>query len=284
MRKTIQKSDSKKNVNAWRPNSPSILSEIFMSAGPRKNSSDDTELGEDVVGISSGFNRTFFWLMDGTSESSSVGSSTEEDEQEINYVFSSRLLAQELSYFFQQNCEKERIAKLVTSAIRVIKIKWLEELNKLPEQKRTDISDYLSKGLNIRCSSTLVFGYFSSAGELQYVNYGDSNVIPISNAKHLNIPILEPTANRIILQLSIKNGLFDIESNNIDDIEEHLYFVRNIRIVYVFSDGIGKLMQSRLKSSLGNNEALVRAVMAKAPHKTYDDKSLIILKRKLIGR
>jgi hypothetical protein len=271
-------------VNARRLNSSSILSEIFMSAGPRKNLSDDTELGEDVAGISSAYDRTFFWLMDGTSESSSVNSNVGDDEKEINYIFSSRLLAQELSYFFQRNCGKERIAKLVILAIQKIRIKWLEELNKLPEQKRIDISAYLSKGLNIRCSSTLVFGYMNSSGELHYVNYGDSNVIPLSNTKDLNISISESTANRIILQLIIKNGEFDILSNNMDDIEEHLHFARNVRIAYIFSDGIGKLMQSRLRSSLGNNEELVRAVMAKAPHKTYDDTSIIILKRKHIGR
>ena len=265
----------------WRRSSI-IHSEILISAGPRKTSSDDTELGEDVAGVVSTPNRTFFWLLDGTSESGSIAGKNEKEE--ISHIFSSRLLAQDLSYFIQNNCNKERLGALVLSGVELIKSKWLEEIRRLPDPKKDELREFLGRGLNIRCSSTVIVGHFSSDGNLHYLNYGDSNIISPGISRDSSLTEDHSSASRIILQLIIQQGEFEIVSNKLNDLVNHTHFKRGVNVAYVFSDGVGKLMQSRLKSSVGKNEKLVRAVMARAPHKTYDDKSLIILKRKQISK
>lgn len=265
----------------WRRSSI-IHSEILISAGPRKTSSDDTELGEDVAGVVSTPNRTFFWLLDGTSESGSIAGKN--DKEEVSHIFSSRLLAQDLSYFIQNNCNKERLGALILSGVELIKSKWLEEIRRLPDPKKDELREFLARGLNIRCSSTVIVGHFSSDGNLHYLNYGDSNVISPGISGDSSLTEDNSSASRIILQLIIQQGEFEIVSNNLNDLVNHTHFKRGVSVAYVFSDGVGKLMQSRLKSSMGKNEKLVRAVMARAPHKTYDDKSLIILKRKQISK
>lgn len=109
-----------------------INSSILMSAAPRKDKdSQDTELGEDTSGIMNSPFGTFFWVLDGTSDSPSIVESVKKDvntqiknnheceqvdkdnintptdiskseqidivEKQQKHIFSSRILAQSLS-------------------------------------------------------------------------------------------------------------------------------------------------------------------------------------------
>jgi len=47
----------------------SLSAQVYLAAGPRKNISNDTELGEDVAGVKLVDNSIFFWILDGTSDS-----------------------------------------------------------------------------------------------------------------------------------------------------------------------------------------------------------------------
>jgi hypothetical protein len=261
-----------------------IKADIMLSAGPRKDAgSDDTELGEDVAGILSIADQTFFWLLDGTSDSA-VLKDRHEESKESSHIFSSRLLAQNLGYYIQKHITAgNNLEGTLAAAQYQIKEDWTERINGLPLEQKEVILRHINNGFKPTCSATVIIGRLHQSGYLNILRSGDSKAVAYSRNMNVLTELKcsqDPGEenDRIFFQLDYDNetGRFDLKCNtprsSIEDIKD-------VSCLLVFTDGIGKLVEKQLLSNRPGIIDSLRLNMGRIQQKTYDDKTLIFLER-----
>lgn len=268
-----------------------IKTQIMMSAGPRKETGNtDTELGEDVAGTLSLPKQTFFWLMDGTSDS--VKLSEDGKDYEESHIFSSRLLAQSIGQYVQKHIaqcfyEKITVDQLLMQARDHVQQEWTERINALPAEKKQAIMQLIQDGYKPLCSTTAIIGRLTENGHLHVLRAGDSKVFPFIHHNGEGT-ILQPgfkfskdatnDNDRIAFRLDYnpENNSFHISCNKpawaIETAE-------NITQAFVFTDGIGRVIETQLNSNNPGITEIIKQNIARIPQKTYDDKTLIVLER-----
>lgn len=260
-----------------------IKAEITLSAGPRKDSrGQDTELGEDVAGTLSLPGQTFFWLLDGTSDSAAI-------QEEGAHIFSSRLLAQNIGYFIQRNIYRysESLEQLVADAADAIRQEWIKRINQATPDKKAAIVRLFEQGFRPLCSTTLLVGKFLDSGRLEALRIGDSKLFPFLRGGGGELEMAreypfgkDPTneSDRIafMLDYSKEDGQFSIRCNTPRNL---LAGCDGVVSVFVFSDGIGRVTEMQLASNNPGIVEMIRHNIGHIPQKTYDDKSLIVLER-----
>lgn len=301
------------------PSDVYINSNILVSPGPRKDKDCDTELGEDASGVLNTPKGSFFWVLDGTSESPDIldtqqeynhvppdkkGSwglptifpknvDTEEQAQKITEnkynIFSSRILAQLLSNNIAKVLKEKdeqfgsSLSGVLEEAVRLSIVKVTERINnakfskdiirKTIEQVKNNSAPY--------CSTTVLFGYLSKTGRLQYLNLGDSEVFSFSKeGEKFNFHGL--TENNNPSRLFVYFKLEDESKLRIDANSYHekikIYEKKDVDLLVAFSDGLGQS-----KAPLGVSPERVLSVISFAEQLTFDDKSLVMLERNSIS-
>lgn len=270
----------------------SIKSEIMLTAGPRKEiSGNDTELGEDVAGIVSFSEETFFWLLDGTSDSAAITGKDQKNSYEVSHIFSSRLLAQNLGHYIQKNiqrCFREQIPleDLLNDGCNYLKSEWEKRINSELQEKKESILQQIGRGHKILCSTTVLMGRLLNNGHLYALRSGDSKIFLF---KQVNEQIefdkqfrlsAEPKYDydRIFFQLDYdeSTAAFVINKNAPRWLTETS---ADVQSVFAFSDGIGRITEAQLASRNPGIVEVIRQNIGRIPQKTFDDKSLIILER-----
>ena len=278
-----------------------IKSHILISAGPRKDTlGKDTELGEDVAGTISGPYQTFFWLLDGTSDSTSLKISkyfhdeNNDKIEELSHVFSSRLLAQQLGEYFQEHIERcfqegKKLDEILIEAKLKILENWVDRLNNhLSPEEKGPIFEMIKKGFKPTCSTTILIGMLNHDGHLYSLRSGDSKILVFDNINgicHLKENTWfaqDPTDeyDRIAFRLYLgeEGNKLQIKTNDQNCKDE---MVQNVDSAFIFTDGIGRITESQLKTFHPNLDMTeqVRKTIGMINQKTYDDKTLIVLKR-----
>lgn len=273
-----------------------IKSEIMLSAGPRKETNkEDTELGEDIAGTLSLPGMTFFWLLDGTSESAIIHDQPPAAGQPGAHIFSSRLLAQDMACYFQKNIlqhTRDRLAlhTLVEKAQKHIREEWLTTLNSGRADRREAMITLIGSGYKPLCSTTLILGCMRADGMLYAIRIGDSKLYPFSREKDGDPQLLKSFRfkdaprdenDRIGFMLvhDSDTGLFDIRMNKPRWAGAD---ANDVSAAFVFSDGIGKVIEAQLASGNAQYLEKIRQNIPRIPQKTYDDKSLLVLERIVI--
>lgn len=276
-----------------------IKSEIILSAGPRKdNGNNDTELGEDVAGAVSFPNQTFFWILDGTSDSAAIKSLGVEDNtmrHEEVHIFSSRLLAQNIGYYIQKNIrqcleDKLELNELMTRAIAHVSAEWEKRLNNELPEKKGSILQLIRKGFKPLCSTTVIMGRLLDDGNLYALRTGDSKLFPFKKANgQLTLDktfkfTADPTDeyDRIAFRLDVDEASqsFIIKQNIPKWLTQS---TDNVDYVFAFTDGIGRVTEAQLASDNPGIVEMIRQNIARIPQKTYDDKTLVILERVIMN-
>lgn len=265
-----------------------IKAEVTVSAGPRKNTNgSDTELGEDVAGVLSLPEQTFFWLLDGTSDAATLMSG-----EEGSHIFSSRLLAQHMGHYIQKNIsrcfgQEAKLEDLLQQARVQLTGEWTERINGVPAEKKESIIALIRQGFKPLCSTTIILGRLFSNGQLYALRSGDSKLFPFTRQEGSQLVLnrasklfLDPTADydRLAFQLNYREetGTFWIESNTIRWASE---VIERVDTVFVFSDGIGRVVEAQLASDSPGVTEIIKQNISRIPQKTYDDKSFIVLER-----
>jgi hypothetical protein len=268
-----------------------IKTEIMISAGPRKEAGNtDTELGEDVAGMLSLPKQTFFWLMDGTSDSVKLSGGGMPHEE--SHVFSSRLLAQSIGQYIQKHitqCFQDHITldKLLAQARDHVQQEWVQRINALPAEKKQSIKQLIHDGFKPLCSTTAIIGRLMENGHLHVLRAGDSKVFPFMQNNGGGATLLQsfrfskdPTTDndRIAFRLdySPEEDAFQIRFNQTAWAIET---AENINLAFVFTDGIGRVVETQLNSNNPGITEVIKQNIARIPQKTYDDKTLIVLER-----
>jgi len=268
-----------------------IKTQIMISAGPRKETGNtDTELGEDVAGTISLPKQTFFWLMDGTSDS--VKLSVDGTPYEESHIFSSRLLAQSIGQFVQKHIaqcfdQKTTLDQLLMQARDHVQQEWTERINALPAEKKQAIIQLIQEGFKPLCSTTAIIGRLTENGHLYVLRAGDSKVFPFIQHNGEGT-ILQPgfklskdptnDNDRVAFRLDYnpeQNAFYILFNNTAWAIET----AENINLAFVFTDGIGRVIETQLNSNNPGITEIIKQNIARIPQKTYDDKTLIVLER-----
>ncbi|MEO5891041.1 MAG: hypothetical protein ABIQ31_12350 [Ferruginibacter sp.] len=272
-----------------------IKTEIILSAGPRKDTgNNDTELGEDIAGSVSLPGKTYFWILDGTSESFLIkGSDTKQEESgyEESHIFSSRLLAQSIGHFIQKNIynydpAEMPLDKLLTAAGKYVAEEWEKRLNNEPAEKKEAILEAIGKGFKPLCSTTAIVGCFYDDGHLFALRTGDSKIFPFKksgseltlfkNFKFTADPTGENDRIAFRLDYDEPSKAFIIKHNTPKWLTQS---AGEIQSVFAFTDGIGRITEAQLSSDNPGIVEMIRQNIARIPQKTHDDKTLIILER-----
>lgn len=270
----------------------SIKSEIILSAGPRKDTAgNDTELGEDVAGVVSLPEETFFWLLDGTSDSAAITGTSPENGHKTSHIFSSRLLAQSIGHYIQKNiyrCFSKQIPleHLLNEACENVSNEWQIRIKELPDTKKESMLQTIRKGYKLLCSTTVIMGRLLNDGHLYALRTGDSKIFPFKQVNEETVldREFELTADpkedhdRIAFRLDYDEPTKDfVIKKNIPR-----WITRtssDIDIAFAFSDGIGRITEAQLASNKKGIIDGIRQNLGRIPQKTFDDKSLIILER-----
>jgi len=268
-----------------------IKTEILVSAGPRKDTGQaDTELGEDVAGMLALPRQTFFWLMDGTSDNVKLSEGATPYEE--SHIFSSRLLAQSMGQYIQKHiaqCFQDHVTlnMLLEQARDQVQKEWMQRINALPVEKKQAIKQLIQDGLKPLCSTTAIIGRLLENGHLHVLRAGDSKVFPFihnngdgATLQHGFRFSKDPTNDndRIAFRLDYnqQEDTFQILFNNT---KWAIETADDISLVFVFTDGIGRVVEAQLNSNNPGITEVIKQNIARIPQKTYDDKTLIVLER-----
>lgn len=251
---------------------------IFVASGPRKNKNLDVELGEDACGIYNTSYGVYFWVLDGTSDSSIVESSGID-------VFSSRLLSQLLSYNIYKTLNKISETIGLSSDLKEVLINSIEEtksniqngLNSNSESLLNEVKNYLHHNSSLIISSTLLLGFINNSGVLSYFTLGDSSIF--SYKKDLerysflgeNTP---KTPRKLFMTIVLENDSIVIKRNEFENHLSGLILLEGVDFIVACSDGIGQ-SADKLKSDPKDTLSKIGFV----GQKTFDDTSLIIIER-----
>lgn len=262
-------------TNCETPKDTYINANILVSAGPRKDKDNDTELGEDATGILNTPQGTYFWILDGTSDSPNIIS-------ENKHIFSSRVLAQTMSQNIgdvltkQSNESEVSLKEVFMNAVESSKKILIEWIKLAPSELHNKIVEAVKSGSTPYCSTTVLLGFLSKDGELKYSYLGDSEVISFTkNGEQLIPKEKDKNENPSRLFISIVKGDNYLEfKTNLFEEKIKSFTKNNVDYLIAFSDGIG----ISEKSILENPKEEI-AKISTTNQKTYDDKSLIILER-----
>jgi len=256
-----------------------FYTEIMSTAGPRKNFNEDAhegdyDLGEDVVGCFTRKDKTYFWLLDGTSDNPIFKT---EDKNEL---FSSRLLAQEVAWHIQKilwnnynNAElnSEDILKL---SFHNIQKNWNEKFENLSENDRQLLLDILKDKKQMIVSSTVIFGIIDLNGNLDVSRIGDSKIVtnPANefdeNTGRLFVIAFRPEEDETI----------KIDLNPFEDTRFQHFKQENVESLIVASDGISRNTIKWLNIvPFDFRDENLRKTISAIKHKTCDDKAMCII-------
>jgi len=256
------------------PDGVFINSNILVSPGPRKDKDNDTELGEDATGILNTQYGTFFWILDGTSDSPSI-------VNEKEHIFSSRILAQLMNKNIREELilksnENINLKELLFNSVESSKRDLMEKLKSSSNDILQKIASNIKSNNTPFCSTTVLIGFLSKQGTLQYFYLGDSEVLSfyndgnklIANEKDKN-----DNPSRLFVSILMNDNSFVLKTNSFDE-KLVVYKKENIDLVVAFSDGIGSSEKSLLV-----NPALSLSKISLVNQLTYDDKTLLVLER-----
>lgn len=256
-----------------------FYTEIMSTAGPRKDFKEDAhegdyDLGEDVVGCFTKKDKTYFWLLDGTSDNPIVKTI---DGTEL---FSSRLLAQEAAWHIQKILWDDH-PKEMSSSIDILELSfqeiqknWNEKFNKLSESDKQALLDILKEKKQMVVSSTVIFGIMNLEGDLDISRIGDSYII--TNPVH---EFEENTGRLFVIAFSTEdNESIKIAINSFEDTRCQHFERKNINTLIIASDGISKntIRWLNIKPIEIRNESLRKTISA-IKQKTCDDKAMCII-------
>lgn len=251
-----------------------INSNILVSPGPRKDKDNDTELGEDATGILNTQYGSFFWILDGTSDSPSISNGKE-------HIFSSRILAQLMNKNIREELhlksnENINLKEILINSVESSKKDLIEKLNNSPNDILEKIEFNIKSNNPPFCSTTVLIGFLSKQGTLQYFYLGDSEVLSfynISDKLIANEKDKNENPSRLFISIQIGENSFVLKTNLFDE-KLVAYKKENIDLVVAFSDGIGTSEKSLLV-----NPALSLSKISLVNQLTYDDKTLLVLER-----
>lgn len=251
-----------------------INSNILVSPGPRKDKDNDTELGEDATGILNTQYGTFFWILDGTSDSPSIVNDKE-------HIFSSRILAQLMNKnireeLIQKSNENINLKELLLNSVESSKRDLMEKLKSSSNDILQKIASNIKSNNTPFCSTTVLIGFLSKQGTLQYFYLGDSEVLSFYNDGNkliANEQDKNDNPSRLFVSILMNENSFVLKTNSFDE-KLVAYKKENIDLVVAFSDGIGTSEKSLLV-----NPALSLSKISLVNQLTYDDKTLLVLER-----
>jgi len=250
-----------------------FFTEIMSTAGPRKNFNEDANegdygLGEDVAGCFTRKGKTYFWLLDGTSDNPIVKT------EDGNEIFSSRILAQEVAWHIQKilwtdnnDVSSRDILKL---SVQDIQKNWSDKFKELSENDKQILRGILKDKNQMLVSTTVIFGIIDLKGNLDVSIIGDSNIV--------TSPSNEFKENTGRLFIIASNDSIEIASNPFEDMRCLHYKYENINSLIVASDGISKNTIKWLNNiPFDFREEGIRKTVLAIKHKTCDDKAMCII-------
>jgi len=255
-----------------------FYTEIMSTAGPRKNFIEDAQdgdygLGEDVAGCFTRKNKTYFWLLDGTSDNPIFKTA------DGNELFSSRLLAQEVAWHIQKilwhnNNDELSSEDILKLSFQDVQKNWNEKFEKLSGDDRQILLDILKDKKQMIVSTTVIFGIIDLDGNLDVSQIGDSNIVT-SPAKEFD----ENTGRLFVIACRTEEDeSIKIDLNSFEDTRCLHFKHENIKSVIVASDGISKNTIKWLKfAPFDFREENIRKTISAIEHKTYDDKAMCII-------
>lgn len=276
-----------KPVSSTKMGTKHFVSEMMMTAGPRKpmknSAMTDMDLGEDVCGFIMKADEVMVWVLDGASDYTCLRDPVSKKE-----YFSSRLLAQSIArklkpHFASANFES--FDKTLLTMLSDVKTNWLELVNSLRESEKAILKEDIRSGGVPECSCTAVVGRLTLNGDLDVYRTGDCKLLSYAasgNQKVLVDSSLSTKNNssfdwiffRMILT---ENDEFDIQYNQ--PLFE-IVTLQHIQTIIGFSDGIGQVTQETLKKEYPKNSEAMRNEIIYQLQGTGDDKSLFIVEIK----
>ncbi len=258
-----------------------FISEMMMTAGPRKKMNVDKDLGEDVCGFVMNDTEALVWLMDGSSDFFDPLLNPDNKRE----YFSSRLLAQSLGRKLRLLFTSGKAASLDTgfeNIIKEVKEEWLFTINSLPESEKNILRKNLKDGIEPDCASTVLIAHLTIGGDLKVYRTGDSKLLSYTvNGEHMNVDISLASKNDKIGPVSF---LLCLNQNNIDinvrQSKPEITKRTNIHSVIGYSDGIGKATEKALIKEYPMNIEKARNEIITQLQGTGDDKSIFILEIK----
>lgn len=227
------------------PDGVFINSNILVSPGPRKDKDNHTELGEDATGILNTQYGTFFWILDGTSDSPSI-------VNEKEHIFSSKNLSQLMNKNIREELilksnENINLKELLLNSVESSKRDLMEKLKSSSNDILQKIASNIKSNNTPFCSTTVLIGFLSKQGTLQYFYLGDSEVLSfyndgnklIANQKDKN-----DNPSRLFVSILMNENSFVLKTNSFD-VKLVVYKKENIDLVVAaFLDGIGSSEKS----------------------------------------
>ena len=140
-----------------------FLSELMMTAGPRKKRMSelnaDKDLGEDVCGFILKGDDILTWLLDGTSDFYCLRNPVTHRE-----YFSSRLLAQSIARELKNHFGEGRMEafdQTMTTIINDVKSNWMKAISLLPDSEKDVLKNNIKSGNFPECATTVLIGGLS---------------------------------------------------------------------------------------------------------------------------
>lgn len=261
-----------------------FVSEILMTAGPRKKMNVDNDLGEDVCGMVARHDEVLMWLLDGTSDLHCLKSYADNKE-----YFSSRLLAQSIASALKRHFHENTLilsADLVNNCIQEVKANWVMELNNLPDEEKEMLVRNINEKNLPECACTILIAHLSLSGMLTCYRSGDSKMLLFSGAGgelplSLNATLAgknENSNDRIFFRIILNDDdMLDIQHNM--PLNE-LVTETDIQALIAFSDGIGSATEQVLMKDYGGYPEKAREEVVHIFQGTADDKSICFIQVK----
>lgn len=264
-----------------------FFGEVMVTAGPRKNFTDnpkdgDYGLGEDVAGFICMKEVVYFWVLDGTSNADRINIPHPHKAEQQQELFSSRLLAQTIGWNIQESIKAQGKAipmavDILNQAIQLTQHEWQEKLDKLPSQSKADLEKMLRDRKSIHCSTTALLGTLSLNGDLDICLVGDSKVITLPPLKKNMAP-----KGRLFTAISLdENDKIELVFNPLKDIHQTCQQLK-IHTLIAMTDGISYPAENWLQglTSIDFSSKNIRSILAHQAANTQDDKAICIIQIK----
>ena len=254
-----------------------FYTELMVTAGPRKNFTDDAnegdfDLGEDSVGCFVKKDKTCFWLLDGTSDSPRLKDSEKKE------FFSSRLLAQELGYHIQRLIWEKTLDTfnsqvVLENAFGCIKESWQKRINELSEADKDTLQKKVEEKTQLLVSTTIILGMLAIDGSLDISQIGDSVIV-------VNPEFVFPENKGrffIIIKTDEKGELTITTSsdNSFEDTRCRTERLQDVESIILASDGVSKNTLAWLKIRKPDfRDPVFRKTISAIRQGTCDDKAL----------
>jgi hypothetical protein len=255
-----------------------FLSEVMMTAGPRKKPAEDRDLGEDVCGFVMDQDHILMWVLDGASDYFSERNPTTGRE-----YFSSRLLAQNIAGKLKQQfaaIDVNSFQSIVTNIIADVRKDWLDELKELPGGETRALLDNIRDGRFPECAVTILIAKLGISGDLQVYRSGDCKLFLYrpqgEQLKYIASPLAAKNSSSndwLFFRMVEKDGSLDILHNTplFEIVKE-----QGVLAMIGVSDGIGSETVQSLSSDQRDRETL-RSKLVDQVQGTGDDKSLCMV-------